>query len=70
MECQILFSGKNKKNTIIFFLSVELAKRVVKVNFSVVKTCLVRKDKDYEWVNFYLTYSIFHEYVYNNNLKY
>ena len=30
MKCQILFSGKNKKN-IITLSSVELAKRVVKV---------------------------------------
>ena len=30
MECQILFSGKNKKN--INLLSAELALRVVKVN--------------------------------------
>ena len=31
MKCQILFSGKNKKN-IINLLSVELAQRVVKDN--------------------------------------
>ena len=33
MKCQILFSGKNKKN-IINLSSAELAKRVVKVNKS------------------------------------
>ena len=33
MKCQMLFSGKNKKN-ITKLLSAELAKRVVKVNKS------------------------------------
>ena len=33
MKCQILFSGKNKKN-IINLSSTELAQRVVKVNAS------------------------------------
>ena len=32
MKCQILFSGKNKKNNIILS-SAENAQRVVKVNF-------------------------------------
>ena len=32
MKCQILFSGKNKKN-IIDLLSAELARRVVKVKW-------------------------------------
>ena len=32
MKCQILFSGKSKKN-IINFLSAGVAKRVVKVKF-------------------------------------
>ena len=32
MKCQILLSGKNKKN-ITILLSAELAKRVVKVNY-------------------------------------
>ena len=33
MKCQILFSGKNKKN-IINLLSAELAQRVVKVKYN------------------------------------
>ena len=36
MKCQILFSGKNKKNNIILS-SAENAQRVVKVNVNVYK---------------------------------
>ena len=38
MKCQILFSGKNKKN-IINLPSAENAQRVVKVNYPNSKTC-------------------------------
>ena len=39
MKCQILFSGKNKKN-IINLSSAENAQRVVKVNHVMHKRCL------------------------------
>ena len=39
MKCQILFSGENKKN-IINLLSAELAKRVVKINLSILQTAV------------------------------
>ena len=35
-QCQILFSGKNKKKNITYLSSAELAQRVVKVNLQVV----------------------------------
>ena len=40
MKCQILFSGKNKKVTIL--LSVELAQSVVRVNHMYVKYVFYR----------------------------
>ena len=44
MKCQILFSGKNKKN-IINLLSAENAQRVVKVNDSyLVCICFILLD--------------------------
>ena len=44
MKCQILFSGKNKKN-IINLSSAENAQRVVKVNSSSLKLRLRRGTK-------------------------
>ena len=40
MKCQILFSGKNKKN-IINLSSAENAQRVVKVKFYMVPFCMI-----------------------------
>ena len=41
MKCQVLFSGKNKKN-IISLLSVELDQRLVKVNLDY---CFVERSE-------------------------
>ena len=43
MKCQILFSGKNKKN-IIILSSAENAQRVVKVKVAVYNECLHRVE--------------------------
>ena len=41
MKCQILFSGKNKKN-IVNLLSAEFAQRVVQVEYSKEQTTLLK----------------------------
>ena len=53
MKCQILFSGKNKKN-INNLSSAELAQRAVKVNLSLVKDEATDRTLDQMFWFFYV----------------
>ena len=52
MKCQILFSGKNKKN-IINLPSAENAQRVVKVNDSSACSCCNPGEFNIKYIYFY-----------------